>query len=79
MPVYGPGDRMRGRNDDHPLTRRQTTCPFCYRHKDPYLVACWPCFRSSGLKNGDKDANERLDNFEDFLSARERLESGGAA
>lgn len=70
---------MIDRQSDHYLTRNQTTCPFCYRHKDLHLVACWPCFRSSGLKYGDETANERLDDFEDFLGARERLESGGAA
>lgn len=57
---------------DHPLTRRQTVCPFCAQHKDRGLVACWPCFRSSGLKSCDCTAESMLDAFEDVLAERQR-------
>lgn len=52
---------------DHPLTRRQTTCPFCDRYKEPGLLACWECFKSSGLKRGVKTAEQVLDGFENDL------------
>ena len=52
---------------DNPLTRRQTSGPFCQGHKDTGLVACWTCFRSSGLKFGDPFAEARLRSFEDLL------------
>lgn len=56
---------------DHELTRRQTDCPFCKGFKDQGLVACWPCFRSSGLKYGKESAEAVLDEFEDMLIRRE--------
>ena len=53
---------------DHERTRNQTRCPFCPRHKDTGLVACWSCFRSSGLKRGDERAQQTLDAFEAALN-----------
>ena len=52
---------------DHPLTREQQTCPFCQGPKDTGLVACWTCFRSSGLKYCDPFAEARLQGFEETL------------
>jgi hypothetical protein len=53
---------------DHIRVRNQTFCPFCGEHKDIGLVACWPCFRSSGLKYGDESAEEILSAFEAALT-----------
>jgi hypothetical protein len=57
---------------DNPLTRRGFTCPLCYGPKDSGLVACWYCFKRSGLKNGEPRAEEAVSNFERFLESQER-------
>jgi len=56
---------------DHPRTRAGWTCPICTGPKDAELVCCWPCFHSSGLKNGDPAAEQMLDDFEAFLESVE--------
>jgi hypothetical protein len=38
---------------DYPAIRRDTTCPICRKPKDHGLVACWPCYRGHGLRNGE--------------------------
>jgi hypothetical protein len=50
---------------DNPRVRASLVCPLCNGAKDAGLVACWPCFRSSGLKQGDPAAEARV-------AARER-------
>lgn len=52
---------------DYDLTRLQTICPFCGEHKEQGLIACWGCFKSSGIKDGDETAVEVLDAFDDIL------------
>jgi hypothetical protein len=58
---------------DHPLTRAQETCPLCGGHKNIGLVACWPCFRSSGLKNDDEKAKAKLDTFESVMKQQSNV------
>lgn len=57
---------------DNPLTRAGWTCPICLGSKDAGLVACWPCFRTSGLKQCDPKAEAKVAEFEDFLTQQER-------
>ena len=56
---------------DHPRVRKQWTCPICYGSKDLELVACWKCYRTSGLKDCEPDAEAKLDSFEWFLMHQE--------
>ena len=53
--------------NDNPRTRKQMVCPFCLGRKDVGLVACWPCFKSSGLKDGSTAAEAKLAKFEAAL------------
>jgi hypothetical protein len=57
---------------DNPRVRRGFTCPICYGPKDQGLVACWYCFRTSGLKQCDPDAEATVAAFEDFLASQEQ-------
>jgi hypothetical protein len=57
---------------DNPRVRRGFTCPLCYGPKDAGLVACWHCFRTSGLKQCDPVAEETVSKFEDFLASQEQ-------
>jgi hypothetical protein len=45
---------------DNPRVRASLICPLCNGAKGAGLVACWPCFRSSGLKQGDPAAERRV-------------------
>lgn len=38
---------------DYPNIRRSDVCPFCLGHKARGLIACWPCYREEGLRNGE--------------------------
>jgi hypothetical protein len=55
---------------DHPLVRASLICPLCDGAKGAGLVACWPCFRSSGLKECDPGAERIVANRETSLAAR---------
>ncbi len=55
---------------DYPRTRASATCPFCRHPKGFGLVACWPCFRSSGAKNCEPRAERVLEAFECRLIER---------
>jgi hypothetical protein len=57
---------------DNPRTRRGFTCPLCYGPKDQGLVACWHCFRTSGLRYGRPEAEDTISDFEAFLESQER-------
>jgi hypothetical protein len=57
---------------DNPLTRSGFTCPICLGPKDRGLVACWYCFKTSGLKNGEPHAEQVVSDFEAFLESQER-------
>jgi hypothetical protein len=45
---------------DHPRVRASLICPLCNSAKASGLIACWPCFRSSGLKDCDPAAERRV-------------------
>jgi hypothetical protein len=45
---------------DNPRVRASLVCPLCNGAKASGLVACWPCFRTSGLKEGDSLAEARV-------------------
>ena len=38
---------------DYPNLRKSKTCPFCRKAKDIGTIACWPCYRSEDLRNGE--------------------------
>ena len=56
---------------DYPRVRADTTCPICYRAKDRGLIACWPCFRNSGLKDGATAPDRMIYRRETALMIRE--------
>lgn len=56
---------------DNPRTRANYTCPFCFGSKDQGLLACWRCFKTSGLRNGNPQAEQTLACFEAFLKSWE--------
>ena len=37
--------------DHFPCVRFSLICPLCNGAKAAGLIACWPCFRTSGLKD----------------------------
>lgn len=59
---------------DHPLVRASLGCPFCRKQKDAGLVACWACFRSTGLRNGEPHAEYTLDLAEAKLASDARFD-----
>lgn len=44
---------------DNPHVRDSLVCPLCHANKNPGLIACWPCYRSHGMKYGNPQA-ERI-------------------
>jgi hypothetical protein len=56
---------------DNPRVRASLVCPLCNGAKASGLVACWPCFRTSGLKQGDPAAEARIAARERWLAACE--------
>lgn len=52
---------------DNPHIRNSTVCPLCDGYKPVGLVACWQCFRSEELSNGNPDAESALDQREAAL------------
>lgn len=59
---------------DNPRTRAGWTCPICLGPKNQHLLACWECFRTSGLKDHNLVAEQKVAEFEDFLASQERRE-----
>jgi hypothetical protein len=55
---------------DNPRVRASLVCPLCNGAKASGLVACWPCFRTSGLKQGDPAAERAIAERETSLAAR---------
>jgi hypothetical protein len=45
---------------DNPRVRASLVCPLCNGAKASGLIACWPCFRTSGLREGDPAADARV-------------------
>lgn len=63
---------------DNPNVRNHHLCPLCDGPKDVGLVACWPCFRSSGLKYGDAAAERKLTERESQLRCARMFQAGRA-
>ena len=57
---------------DNPRTRQGFTCPICLGPKSQGLVACWHCYRTSGLKQCDEHAEQIVSDFEAFLISQEQ-------
>ena len=57
---------------DHPRVRQSGICPLCDGEKERGLVACWPCFRRSGLKYGAPDAERAIAAVECRLEQEQR-------
>jgi hypothetical protein len=53
---------------DHPRVRNSARCPLCYGPKDVGLIACWGCYRSNELRNGNPDTEVLLDQREAMLA-----------
>lgn len=58
---------------DYPRTRNCPVCPFCGQNKSHGLLACWPCFRSKGVKNCEPKAEAFLATFEAVLVSFDKL------
>ena len=59
----------------HARTRAGDTCPMCRQTKERGLVVHWGfCYRGSGFKDGEADANAIVDTYETYLDALARLE-----
>lgn len=52
---------------DNPLTRAQSICPLCNGSKPRGLVACWPCYRETNMRNGNPVAEALITRFERAL------------
>ena len=59
---------------DRPNIRLSTICPLCCKAKDQGLLACWPCFRASGLRYCPPAVEAKLDEYEAQL-VRNRKET----
>lgn len=46
--------------EDNPRVRASIACPLCGGFKSQGLVACWPCYRSNGLKYGNPEAEAKI-------------------
>jgi len=38
---------------DYPRIRAGAVCPFCRGPKAHSGIACWPCFKTQGLRDGE--------------------------
>jgi hypothetical protein len=52
---------------DYPLVRANDVCPLCWKPKDPGLVACWSCYHARGMRYGNQEAEELLEQAESRL------------
>jgi hypothetical protein len=58
---------------DHPRVRSGAACPLCRGRKEVGPVACWPCYRARGLRDGNARADaiiERAEAEAEFRDAR---------
>ena len=49
---------------DYPHVRASHVCPLCQRDKDQGLIACWPCYHARGLRYGNNEVEELLQQIE---------------
>jgi hypothetical protein len=59
--------------DKHTITtedrvRNHPVCPLCYMTKTFDLVVCWPCYRRTGLRNGNPLIEARIRAFGERLA-----------
>ena len=52
---------------DNPFVRDCNVCPLCNGPKSIGLIACWPCFRKHDMRNGNRDAEERIAAYDEML------------
>lgn len=55
---------------DYPRIREILRCPLCSASKAQGLVACWACYRNHGMKHGNPQIEQWLENFECRLIER---------
>jgi len=46
---------------DNQNVRASNRCPLCEGHKDIGLVTCWPCYRRYDLRNGNPEAEAKIE------------------
>ena len=46
---------------DNMNVRASTRCPLCECYKAVGLVVCWPCYRLHDLRNGNPEAEAKID------------------
>ncbi len=46
---------------DNENVRASNRCPLCNGYKPVGLVACWPCYRLHDLRNGNPEAEAKID------------------
>jgi hypothetical protein len=49
---------------DYPHVRSSTACPLCQGRKEVGLVACWPCYRARGMRDGNAEAEAMIERAE---------------
>lgn len=54
---------------DNPHVRADQTCPLCRGHKDIGLLACWPCYRRSGLRIASGESDSVISRRDAYLGA----------
>jgi hypothetical protein len=57
---------------DYPHVRSSTACPLCRGRKEAGLVACWPCYRTSGLRDGNARTESIIERAEAELREAHR-------
>jgi hypothetical protein len=46
---------------DNENVRAWGRCPLCEGYKEIGLVVCWPCYRKYGLRNGNPEAENKIE------------------
>jgi len=46
---------------DNQNVRNSNRCPLCEGEKDIGLVTCWPCYRLHNLRNGNPEAENKIE------------------
>ena len=55
---------------DNQNVRSSNRCPLCKDEKDIGLVTCWPCYRLYGLRNGNPEAEAKIERANEFERIR---------
>ena len=51
-------DRIKPDNEN---VRASNQCPLCEGEKETGLVVCWPCYRRYDLRNGNPEAENKIE------------------